>query len=209
VNDDRLRQAYARHLATRATAGRDGCVAPEALLALVERTGTEADRLATLDHAMACDACRRDLELLRSVVRADGSLARRGLAWWGAPQLAAAAVLLIVAGTVGGMLLRGSDGARFRGPPDVVLVSPIGDVAATEPVTLTWRAVPGTIRYDLDLLTAGGDSVFVAQTTDTAIALRLGGRLVPGGEYVWSVRALRMDGSQAAAEPRRFRLLQP
>jgi hypothetical protein len=208
MNDDRLRSAYARYLAGRVPAGRERCASPEALLALAQRQGTEAERLATLDHAMSCDACRRDLELLRSVVGAEGG-ERRAVRWWGAPQLAAAAVLLIVAGTVGGMLLRRSDEARLRAPPEVELVSPLGDVPGTGPVTLTWRAVAGTIRYDLDLLTATGDSVFVAQTTDTSIAIAIGGRLVPGREYVWSVRAQRMDGSQATGQPRRFRLLQP
>jgi hypothetical protein len=178
-------------------------------LALAQRQGTEEARLATLDHAMACGACRKDLELLRSVVQAEGTTARRGLAWWGAPQLVAAAVLLVAAGTVGGILLRQSDEARFRAPPEVVLISPMGDVPATGPVELTWRAVPASVRYDLDVLTADGDSVFVAQVTDTSIAIRIGGRLVPGGEYVWTVRALRMDGSQATGAPGRFRLLNP
>jgi hypothetical protein len=120
-----------------------------------------------------------------------------------------AAVLLVAAATVGGMLVRRSDEARLREPPAVVLLAPIGDLAGAGPVTFTWRAAPGAIRYDFDLLTAVGDSAFVARIRDTSLTVGLGGRFIPGGEYVWSVRALRLDGREAMSALRRFRLRTP
>ena len=67
MNDDALRRSYARHLADRGVSGRERCVPPEALLAVLERSGNDAARLATLDHVGACAACARDLDLLRAV----------------------------------------------------------------------------------------------------------------------------------------------
>jgi hypothetical protein len=210
--DDDLRRAYARHLAAPATPGRESCVPPEALLALVERRGGERDRLATLDHAAACDACRRDLELLRSVHHAGETRVRRAARRWRgwAPasraRLAAAAVIILAIGGVAGLLLHPRDAAMRGGGPTVTLVAPAGSVAAGEPVTLTWRAVAGADRYQVELLGVSGDSLFAAATRDTVLTVPGGVALEAGSEYLWSVRAVRHDGTHAVSEPLRFRL---
>ena len=53
VTEAQLKEAYQAHLA-RSRRDRASCPPPEAIQALVRREGDEADRLATLDHVMAC-----------------------------------------------------------------------------------------------------------------------------------------------------------
>src|SRR5688500_9109511 len=67
MTDDELRDAYARAMAARTSTTRTGCPRPDALVALVRRDGPEATRLETLDHTMACAACRQEFELLRAI----------------------------------------------------------------------------------------------------------------------------------------------
>jgi hypothetical protein len=78
--DAPLRALYGRALALRGSATSGGgatvsCVAPEDILALVRRELPEERRLEVLDHVMACDACRREFDLLRAVEAAGGDQA--------------------------------------------------------------------------------------------------------------------------------------
>ena len=77
LGDARLRDAYAQAVALRREQSRSACASPDALLAVVRREGREDIRLATLDHALACPDCGRELELLRSIERAGGAATHR------------------------------------------------------------------------------------------------------------------------------------
>lgn len=69
MTDEPLRKSYDRLMAMRAAgdAGRADCLAPEDLQRLVDRSGSEEERLRLLDHVMACPYCLSEFELLRSV----------------------------------------------------------------------------------------------------------------------------------------------
>lgn len=217
MTDDDLRRRYARHLSATAPAGRGNCATPEALLALVERRGSKDDRLSTLDHAASCDACRRDLELLRSVHRAGAPRVERTTSRWRSfvpasyGRLAAAAALLVTIGALATRSFRiGGEAATMRGGSSTLaLISPTGDVRGTEARTLTWHAASGAERYAVELLDAVGDSVFSAITPDTTLALPTGVELAADRDYLWSVRAVLRDGTHADARPLRFRLREP
>lgn len=207
MNDDRVRRAYEEYVTRARPAGRAACPPPEALMALAERTGSEADRLTTLDHAMACDFCRRDLDLLRTVAAAGRASAPRR---WASPPLLAAAALVMIAVGVGVFLSTRPDVVEpaFRaGGAVVTLVAPVDSVNAGVMPSLVWRAVPGAVVYRVELLGAAGDSVYAATTRDTAVMLS-GAAVVAGGEYLWSVRAEYPDGTQAVSEAARFRVVQ-
>jgi len=79
--DAPLRELYGRALTLRDSARSGGaapaasCVAPEDILALVRRELPEDRRLEVLDHVMACEACRREFDLLRAVEAAGGGQA--------------------------------------------------------------------------------------------------------------------------------------
>jgi len=76
VSEPQLRTLYSRKLEDRGT-GRERCVSPEHLAALVLRRGPERRRLVTLDHVMACGPCRADFELLFVAITASRAVDTR------------------------------------------------------------------------------------------------------------------------------------
>ncbi len=227
MKDEQLQALYARGLTTGAFAtrgtGRERCVAPEELLALVRREGLEQRRLEVLDHVMTCADCRSEFDLLRAIeqagaeaVAADAMVAtprisRRGGWRWLTPMALAASVLLAVGIGVGverGRLGDAGGGNVMRGEArEVTLMAPAGDVRARPPLTFAWRPVPGARRYELEVLDSGGDVVYAAKTVDTVLVMRDIGRLAPGVEYRWWVRASSDGAAQPRSMLRRFRLV--
>ena len=229
MTDGRLRELYQAAIATRAgdAPGRARCASPEAMLALVRREGPESARLETLDHVMACEACRREFDLLRAIesagereaapLRAD-ELPRRMPAQWArraAPIALAASLLLAV-----GIGVRGR-ADRVATPPDVMrgetgsavmLITPEdADTTVTPgaPVTFAWRPDPGAVRYVLEVLDADANVVIGQSTSDTVVTLRDISRLTPGTEYRWWVRAVADGSPQRASPMRRLRVRAP
>jgi hypothetical protein len=184
MTDSDLRDIYTRSLTKRAD-----CPAPEALIALVTRTGSEASRLATLDHVMSCVSCKQDFELLRAIQtaeQADGGTAagrpRRSMTPW----LAAAAVLV----AAGALTL-----TELRQQPNPVRGAPNADIALVGSTngTLVWRAVPDAVRYEVEIVDASGQTIFHSRVTDTTIAVPA---TLPPGSLSWWVRAALRDGSE-------------
>ena len=209
MTEERLRQLYSAAVAGRSSAERHP--APEAIAALARREGSEADRLATLDHVMGCGRCRRDFDLLRTVQRAGvesgvvSSGARRS---WFVPVALAASVLLAVGIGREALRMRSDDITRGSETGAVTLVRPGADAAAGEPLTFAWRPVPAAQRYQLELLDAGGNVVATAATRDTAAA-PLAVRTLPPGEYRWWVRATTSDARVLRSALRLLRLSTP
>lgn len=191
MNDERLQELQAELVASRAAAGREACVAPDAIQALIERRGPEPERLATLDHVMACPHCRREFEFLRSVNRAAAADTRspvpRG-------RLALAASILLLATAT---LIWRSTGKRpspFRGNVDsVTVVAPRGDVPAGEPLSLIWHRVGTAVRYDVEILDDAGVPVFAASTRDTSVIVPDSVGIGIGTSYHWWVQATLGD----------------
>jgi hypothetical protein len=215
MNDQQLRQAYQQYLGERASAGRGRCPSPESLQDLVERRGDESDRLAILDHVMTCPACRRELEMLRSITGAasalEGETAPSARHWPRLPNIgfAAAAGLLIVLGAISTYMIRRGRTAEFRDGDAIVLLQPSGRITQSEALRFAWRRAPSATSYRFELIGPTGDSVFTATTSDTVVLLPSSVRVESGSEYVWSVRGFSADGSLAASASLRFRLAQP
>jgi hypothetical protein len=208
VSDERLRALYAIALASGTARATGEHPAPDAIAALARREGSEEERLATLDHVMACPECRRDFDLLRAVERAgveSGAAGRTaGRRSWLMPAALAASVLLAVG--IGRTVLVPSEGTT-RGDADaLVLVRPDREAAAGDSLAFTWRAVPGASRYELELLDAGGAVAATATTTDTSAALPAAHALPPG-DYRWWVRATTSDARAIRSALRPLRLI--
>jgi hypothetical protein len=209
LTDERLRAAYQAMLARRSPAERAACVTAEALVALVERTGAEDERLATLDHAMACSACRHDLELLRAVEASGGARARRVT-----PVRIALAASLVLA-VAGGVYWRSiccpaSDVMRGAGGR-IELIAPSGDVTVgATSLIFTWRPTEGAVRYEVEILTRDGTLVYRATTVATSLTLpdSVMSEMRTGGDYAWWVTASLGDGTERRAVPVAFRVTQ-
>lgn len=211
TSDERLRAAHAEAVAARGTPTRAACVSPEALLALARREGREANRLATLDHAMACPSCRQELELLRAIEAAGNAGTRdavEGIRWrrYASVALAASAVLAIALGPGRRLVGGGGDDTMRGGVEEVTPIAPARDaVARGSEITFTWRSVPGAQRYTLEVLTSAGVVALTRATTDTAVIVGPAQPLAPG-EYRWWVRAQAGDGSERRSGARRLRV---
>lgn len=212
--DDRLRDAYARAVRDRSSSDRRGCVAPEMLLAIARREGTETERLAALDHVMACAACRPELELLCSIERAGGVEIRKSverIRWqrYASLAVAASAVIAVTYGYGRGRFGSGDETVlRGNHVSDITAIAPASGATHTgKPgsLTFTWSAVSGTNGYTLEVITADGDVSLRRQTRDTTLTLTSADALAPG-EYQWWVSALSEDGSDLRSSARRLRI---
>ena len=213
MTDEQLRAAYARAMASPRSAERTACPSPDALIALVQRQGSEAARLETLDHTMACAACQREFELLRAIdaaERNESGGSTRAFARWQRPlALALAASLVLAIGLGPGRTwLADRQPDTMRGDPaGIDVVRP--EAAVTVPrdsLDFVWRPVSGASRYTVELLTLAGAVRLSATTTDTTLILR-GARDVDPGEYRWWVRAA-LPGGERRSQPRPVTLRQ-
>ena len=202
-NDERLRGAYGASLEKRGRDVRGSHPEPEALLALVERSGSEAVRLGLLDHVMACDTCRRELDLVRASVAAAGT--PRQATWFRSPSIglmALAATLLVVAGVR--LYVASSDseaGPRMRG----------GSGVATHPVRwlpnvgagLAWTPTTGAESYRVEVVDESGAAVVDSTMRDTT--LMVAESLLRNRRGItWSVTATLGDGSTVTSLPTRL-----
>ena len=212
VTDEALRTAYQQALDARRAVTRERCVAPEEMLALLRREGTEDQRLEVLDHVMSCGACSSEFELLRSMEQAGAGTTERARP--PAPRFArqiaiplalAAAVLLVI--TVRPMLRsrEGPDVERGTGS-GVTLLAPPEEIAAGTPPTFVWKPVAGAQGYEIELLDEKGAVVWSAKTSDTSATLSDPLLLAPGKTYRWWVRATTAPGTQRASAMRTLRL---
>ena len=197
---ERLQKLYAGRVKSRA--GSEPHASPDAILAVVTREGSEDERLATLEHVMACAACHREYQWLMAVneagVEAEGSagvVSRRP--WWrGAPMAMAASLLVAVGAAVvlTGVLRTNTD--RERGASsDIELVGPGARVSGSQPITFAWHAAPGVSRYVLEVQRADGSIAYADTTADTSATLADASRLRPDSTYRWWVREVT-DGSE-------------
>lgn len=206
MSDERLRELYAGALAGGPLPGRVHA-APEAIAALARREGPEDERLATLDHVMACPECKRDFDLLLAVERAGGQrgVAARdwgGRGWRGA--LALAATVMLVVGV--GLLVRSPAGDVTRGDDAaVVLLQPGPEALIRETVTFVWHPVAGARSYELEVLDAAGNVAATATTPDTTAAPETV-RALPAGNYRWWVRASTRDARTVRSDLRALQL---
>jgi hypothetical protein len=203
----RLQQLYERRVAARDTGNRAGCQPVEAILAVIQREGSEDERLAALDHVMACPDCHREYEWLTAVEEAATTAAPRARdvaarRWWqrGAPLALAASVLLAV-----GVLLipklnrRGPE--PVRGPEsDIVPVGPTTGAQVKLPFTLAWHPLNGATRYVLEIQTSDGTVAFADTTGDTTVTVGDASHLAAGSDYRWWVREVT-DGAAPRSSP--------
>jgi hypothetical protein len=208
MRDDELRRAYAALMA-RAPSEDRPAVPLERLLAAVEGRGSEADRIAAIDAAMADGRTASELELLRAVA-SNRRPAARTVPWRYAPiALAAAALALVAVPATRAVLRDPAPDAVRSATADAILLSPPEVAEGADGRRFAWRPVPGARAYALEILTASGTLVFTTRTADTTVVLPDDVPLEPSVEHRWWVAAELPDGSQRASNFRRLVVRRP
>lgn len=203
-NDDRLRLAYTTSLDARRM-GPASHPEPEALVAVAERSGTEAVRLEVLDHVMSCVTCQRELDLVRASLAAAGQPRQR--TWFRSPSIglmALAAMLLLVAGVKLFSSRSGGDvdsGPRLRGGP-AVATYPV-QWRSSGDATLTWHPVADAASYRVEVIDEAGTAVVDSTMRDTTFMLS--DSLVRNRRGLsWSITTTLGDGSSVSSLPVRL-----
>jgi hypothetical protein len=204
-NDERLRQAYGAVLEGRAHSTDLSHPEPEALLAVAERSGSEAVRLEVLDHVMGCAACQRDLNLFRATIAAAGT--PRSRTWFRSPSvglMALAASLVLVAGVrlymTSGVGVE-SGGPRFRGS-SAVSTYPVRWLSSGD-AGVAWRPANDAASYRVEVVDEAGTAVVDSTVRDTSLVIA--DALLRGRRGLsWSVTAALGDGSTIASLPVRL-----
>lgn len=206
MNQENLRERYRQGLEARTVEDRVGCVTPEDMIALAERSLPEAARLRLLEHVMSCSRCHAEFVLADSIAESD----RRRRKWL--PYVAVAAVLMVAAGAT--MLLRTSHPSPgsepTRGDESALIQFEPGEaIGVRSERRFTWGTAGPGAEYRLELWDSGGVALYHASTTDTSAVLPDSVPLRPGARYSWWVRASLPDGRQAASPIRRLRVTNP
>jgi hypothetical protein len=183
-------------------AHRPDCPSPEALLAAIRGEGAPAERMAVLDRALTCDACRREMALLRSVSEPKPAVARTG--WQRMGPLALAASLLLAVGVYAVNRWRGDDTVRDGSAGEPALISPAAGDAGSGSVRFVWHPVPGALRYTMEVFAQDGTVLYSATTPDTVLAAPLDS--LARGEHRWWIGARMDDGTDRHSEMRAIRL---
>jgi hypothetical protein len=221
MTDERLRELYESAVGARASGARSSCPDPERLLALARREGSEDERLRTLDHAMSCGDCMRELALMRAIEQAGagGSGSRAAaprttsVSWRRAVPLALAASVVLAVGISlrqRTTAVRSDDVERGGGPASLV-VHGASDLTVRQGDTLAvaWRPIPGASRYLVEILDDAGRAVVTQPSSDTLLVLRDLAALTAGREYRWWVRTDDTGAGQARSALGRLRIATP
>jgi hypothetical protein len=208
-DDDSLRSAYEDGLRDSSKVHRSNCPSAEALEAAVAGRGPETERLAVLDKALTCGACRREIALLHALASAevrDGKTKTRGAAWKRLVPMALAASIILALGVVG-VHKWGTQGAPddLRGGNAVSLIEPSSDASVPRgAVRFAWRRVPSALRYTLEIDATDGRVLLSTHTIDTSLTLSLAN--VPAGEHRWLVLTSTDFGTELRSETRVLRV---
>jgi hypothetical protein len=206
TDDAEFREAYRELLTARTPRDRRACPSPESLLAVVERRGAEATRLATLDHAMSCADCRADFQLLRTAAVSAEQAARDeapalrlvrggGIGHFPLRSMAVAAGLVVAVGI--GLLSwhPGTPKPLLRGEEHtVVLLAP--EQHADGSALLRWRTVPGAAAYRIEVFTPSGHTVVADTVRDSTFVLPAATDNAHEEQLRWMVTALHGDGHE-------------
>jgi hypothetical protein len=202
MNDEELRREYKRSPRIAPPGPHPG---PEQLEKIVNGEGSEAERLALLEHVLRCPTCGPELDLLRAAAEGSRAAERRmPVTRWLA--LAAAALLII---GVGSLTLHGRrvtpSADVLRGKSEAIsLIEPFAGASIARPVHLTWHRLDGATSYRVELLSTGGELIGSWNTPDTTLAIPNSARVSSNVSYDAWVRATLADRTEVGSPLVRF-----
>lgn len=205
MNEERMRELYARHTALRAASDPPCQVSLDAMIDVLQHRGSEETRREVMAEILRNPACREEFELLRAVVRASVPVpapSRFGFplspaAWrWAAGIAAVVGLGLIVT------LMRTRPADQLRGGgSSITLYGPKDEERVSALPNFVWGSVEGAIDYRFQLLGQAGQVVYTSSGTDT-VALVPQDTPVPAGRYLWTVTAELVGGNSINSRTR-------
>lgn len=202
MNDEQLREAFARGLPAGDRAATLDDLEAERLRRLVEREGPEGERLHTLDRQLSTAAGRQELEIAWAAQRASRPARGRAASM---ARIAAAALVVVALG--GAWWLARTPAQVLRGSPSpIALVAPVGAAGVGAQPRFVWRSLGGAERYTLVVVDSVGNEVFASETRDTAVTLPDSVHLEAGMTYLWWVQARTRSGAAVTAVTEKFQL---
>lgn len=193
---DELRVTLDRLAAARG-ATRDACPDLDRLRATAELALSPNERAPVLQHVAQCAACRREFDLLRTLVVSHDQMRTRAL-WLRSVPLAAAAAIAIAIGVT---LWQRSEQQQVRGTSsnEIEIVAPAADPGANFDRRLVWRPVAPDASYSVTLLRDGLPLARFERLSDTMVVVPDSIPLQPPARFEWFVEALR--GSTRVRSP--------
>ena len=155
------------------------------------------ERLRLLEHVAQCLPCRRDFDLLRTVVDA------RPRHWWLNPGVPLAAATLLTLVVWNGRRL--ADPGALRAPEGGL--TPYPGATLSDSVHLAWRPVTGAARYQVEMFSLGGQLLATAETRETTLTLPWVSTNREE-EARWVVRAYLPDGQTIESPSSSLRRMQ-
>jgi hypothetical protein len=207
MNDERLRALYAGAMQRLPAPDAVEPVALEAMVDVLERNGSEAERSSTLRAILRDPRAREEFELLRAVHRAGAEPRSR---WSAAVLWKIAAAVVIMTGTAWLFTVKQVDEERLRGGvATITTVEPADGVELAAPPLFVWHQVPGAVDYRIEVVDSSGAVVFEETVNDTVSTGPVSRGLVPGNRYRWSVTVLTKGAQSIRSAIRSFTLRAP
>jgi hypothetical protein len=200
INDEQLREVYSRGLPSGDGRPPLDDLAAERLRRVVEREGSESERLHTIDGLLTTAAGRAELEIAWAAARAAQPRSTRSTWLRGA----AAALLLTVGVGAAWMLSRPQEQVMRGDDSPITLVAPVGSRSAADARHFVWRGVEGAQRYTLVVVDTAGNEVYARDTGDTTVTLPDSVSLHAGAAYLWWVQAQKPLGESVTAVTQRL-----
>ena len=178
------------------------------LAAYLDNAMSAEDRERVEAHLSMCDECRAEATAASAAISSVPSLGTRRIRPWRLIGIAAAAGLIIVAGTT---LTRGSgnreavrDASTVKVQPTVTVVTPDDGRQLGNDRKLTWRSVSAESSYRVTLGDDSAQPIYSVTVQDTSIVVPASVPLASGKKFFWYVDAIRPDGVTATSGLKAF-----
>lgn len=216
MNEERMRDLYARHTALRAATDPPCQVSLDAMIDVLQHRGSEEERRQVMADILRNPACREEFELLRAVVRASQPLEaatdsdlRVKKPFLTPVQWRVAAGIVLVAGIGLAVLIarRGPVDQLRGGNSGIRIYEPREEARVHSLPQFVWGRMEGAIDYRFQLLNESGQVVYSMTGTDTALQVP-SDAAVPAGRYLWNL-TVQMPGGVAINSPTRGVVVAP
>ena len=178
------------------------------LAAYLDNAMSAEDRERVEAHLSICGECRAEATAASEAISTAPSVSARRIRPWRLIGIAAAAGLIVVAGTT---LTRSSgnreairDASSVRVQPAVTVVTPDDGMQIGNDRRLTWRSVSIESSYRITIGDESAQPIYSITVQDTSIVVPASVQLASGRKFFWYVDAIRPDGVTATSGLKAF-----